>query len=296
MESKIFGIDQDAFSVPHNLNQALNQLRSSNYHIHNNCRFEIYKKYYLNNYVNAIRDIHDNQTILFENEILLGYKDYWELLYLARSKSILNCSDSSIRKEIENIFQGSIIEQSISTPWDYQFQYLLSSIFERSGINVMLKEPDFQFIYKGKKYSVAAKRLNGKNSVGRNIKEAEKQISKTDNYGFIALSLDKIYKSHNEIMTFNDPDYSIRIANEMIEQIIRSYIRGSYFADRSDQILGIIAHIAFPFKYKSRKPIYELGYSAFTMFLPLALPDSAEWNEVIEISERIHRIDIKTLL
>lgn len=291
-----YGIDQEVFEVPIMIEKALNQLRSRGYIIHNNCRFEEYKKRTFKDYIIAItskdyKAINENYKNLLE-----GYKDYWELITIANSNSVLSCTDNAVRDEIQLMFKGSIIENNKNTaPWNYQFQYYLSSIFERSGLEVELEEPDFTFNFKGKKYSVAAKRLNRRGSIESNIKEAEAQIKKTDHYGFIALSLDKIYKNMNTVETFNHADKSVRAATELIRVIIKEQLNQKYFSDRSSQVLGIIAHIGFPFLLKSDKPLFELGYAAYTMFLPMGEPDSSEWNEVIEINNALHRFNIRTI-
>ncbi|OME81221.1 hypothetical protein BK122_17455 [Paenibacillus pabuli] len=289
-----YGIDQEVRKVPLMIEKALNQLRSHNYSIHSNCRFEEYKKRTFNNYINAIAS--KNYEMINENykNVLQGYKDYWELITIANSKNVLSCTDKTVRSEIQSIFSGGIIENNKDTkPWNYQFQYYLSSIFERSGLQVKLEEPDFTFNFKAKKYAVAAKRLNGRGSIEQNIKEAEAQIKKTNHYGFIALSLDKIYKNMNTVETFDHADKSVRTANELIQIIIKEQIHWKQFRDRSSQVLGIIAHIGFPFLLKSDKPIFELGYTAYTMFLPIREADSSEWNEVIAINNALQKFNIQ---
>lgn len=294
MKVRIFGINQSVLNVTHYIDEALWRLRKSNYSISTSCRFEMYKKRFLKNYVKSIINQQYDKIKNDYSEILQGYKDYWELLAIANSSSVLSCDDKKIRDEINSIFSGGILEGEADTkPWNYQFQYYLSSIFERSGFDVILEEPDFLFRHKGKEYAVAAKRLNGRSSIERNIKEAEYQIAKQNNYGFIALSLDKIYKNMNQVHTFNNPDKSIRLANELIQTIIKDQLKWKYFNERSPQILGIIAHIAFPYLLKSDKPLFELGYSAYLMFLPIEPPDSPEWNEVIDIGNRINKIDVR---
>ncbi|OWA33538.1 hypothetical protein B9G55_19440 [Saccharibacillus sp. O16] len=291
-----YGIDQEVIKVPIMIEKALQQLRSRGYIIHTNCRFEEYKKRTFKDYIIAITS-KDYKTIN-ENykNLLQGYKDYWELITIANSESILLCTNNAVRKEIQLIFSGNIIESDKNTtPWNYQFQYYLSSMFERSGLEVELEEPDFTFSFKGKKYSVAAKRLNGRGSIERNIRAAESQIKNTDQYGFIALSLDKIYKDMDTVETFNHADTSVRAATELIRVIIREYLNHRHFNDRSNQVLGIIAHIGFPFLLKSDKPLFELGYTAYTMFLPLGEPDSSEWNEVMEINNALQNFNIKTI-
>lgn len=296
MELPHYGIDQGILEVPAMIDQALNQLRIAGFRINGNCRFEQYKRKFSKDYIDSI--VRQNFSGIRENykDILQGYKDYWELISIASSNNILTCGNRDVRNEIELIFGGNIVENDNDTkPWNYQFQYYLSSIFEMSGINVKLEEPDFTFEFKGKKYSVAAKRLNGRNSIERNIKEAEHQVSLTDNYGFIALSLDKVYKNMNKVETFKDADKSVRVANELIQVIIKDQMKYKYFDTRSDQILGVIAHIGFPYLLESDKPLFELGYTAYTMFLPLKPPDSAEWNEVIEINNRLHKFNIQII-
>lgn len=86
------------------------------------------------------------------------------LIQIAGSNNIFDCTDQSVRSEINNIFSGGIIEGNDTKACNYQFQYYLSTIFEKSGYKVTSSEPDFIFEYKGKKYSVAAKRLNSKNN------------------------------------------------------------------------------------------------------------------------------------
>lgn len=134
--------------------------------------------------------------------------------------------------------------------------------------------------------------MNSKNNIQSNIEKAEEQIKLTDNYGFIALSLDKIFKESNDIITLSDPDTSIRKANEIIQSIIREDFLSGYFGRRNNQVLGIIACVSFPYYLRSEKPLFELGYTSYLMFLPIQQPDTSEWNEVIEIGDQLHKIRI----
>ncbi|WP_168124053.1 hypothetical protein [Paenibacillus sp. HB172176] len=292
MDHGIFGIDQSVLKVPRTIENSLRRLRRFGYRIDSASRFEIYKtkfnKLYLESIMNQKYMLEDN----VQEELLYGYKDYWELIRISESKTILTSMDKSVRNEINNIFNGSILECKDSKPWNFQFQYNLSSIFEHSGFKVDLKEPDFVFRYKGKTYSVAAKRLISKKGIQANLEKAEEQISKTENYGFIAISLDKIFRDSNRIITLSDPDKSVREANEIIQNILAKDFVTGHFGRRSSQILGIIAYISFPYYSTSDKPLFELGYTSYIMFLPINEPDSPEWNEAVEISDQLHKLEI----
>ncbi|MEK3758459.1 hypothetical protein MKZ07_08445 [Paenibacillus sp. FSL P4-0338] len=232
-----------------------------------------------------------SSEVEIKKELMYGYKDYWELLGITNSRTVLNCRDKNIRDEIHNIFNGGILERGDHSPWNYQFQYYLSSWFEESGFKVSLEEPDFKFIHKGRSYGVAAKRLNGKGNISDNIRKAEKQIQATSHYGFIALCLDNLHKLINQnILSFNNPDKSIRDAEDIVNTILRSYLKSSNFTSRTSQILGIIAVVSFPYYLYSGKPTFELGYTSYLSFLPIQSYDSPEWNEVISIQSHIKRV------
>ncbi|MGU3470744.1 hypothetical protein ACLBWT_06220 [Paenibacillus sp. D51F] len=252
----------------------------------------MYKNKFNNLYLQSISSQDYSLCKSAQEELLFGYKDYWELVRISESNTILSTTDKKVRDEIVNIFSGGILEGKDPKPWNYQFQYNLSSIFEHSGFQVELTEPDFVFEYRGKKYSVAAKRLISKNGIQVNIEKAERQLKSSDNYGFIALSLDKFFMDSNEIITVKDADRTIRKANEIIQSILREDFLASYFGRRTNQVLGILACVSFPYFLESDKPLFELGYTSYLMFLPIKEPDSSEWNEVIEISEKLHLINI----
>ncbi|MBY0117988.1 hypothetical protein [Paenibacillus xylanexedens] len=288
-----FGIDQSVLDVPVYIQNSLNRLRYAGYKVGPSCRFEIYRNKFSRLYLNAIRTQNYSLNNSDQEELLFGYKDYWELKGISESNIILSSTNKAVKDEINNIFSGGILEGKDPKPWNYQFQFNLSSIFEHSGFQVELLEPDFIFGHKGRKYSVAAKRLISKNSIQANIEKAEAQIKLTDNYGFIALSLDKIFKDFNEVITIDDADKSIRKANEIILNIIREDFLAGYFGRRDSQVLGIIAYVSFPYFLKSRKPMFELGYTSYLMFLPTREQDSSGWNEVIEISQGLRRINMK---
>ncbi|MBD8496902.1 hypothetical protein [Paenibacillus arenosi] len=289
---RAYGKDQSVFDVTLNLNISLNLLRMYGYKIDTQSRFQLFKNKFNSHYISSILNKQYSVKDSIKRELLYGYKDYWELLTISQSRNILAATDSGIRNEIKHVFSGSILEGKDSRPWDYQFQYHLSSLFELSGLKVTLQEPDFSFEYKGRKYTVAAKRLNSKNSIQANIEKAENQIKQFDNYGFIALSLDKIFKETNPIVRITNPESSLRKAKEIIQNIIREDFLESYFGRRTNQILGIIACISFPYFLESEKPLFELGYTSTIMFLPIQPPDTAEWNEVLEIGEKLQNFKI----
>ncbi|WP_044479532.1 hypothetical protein [Paenibacillus antibioticophila] len=289
---RIYGKSQSVFDVPININISLNLLRMYGYKIDKFSRFELFKNKFDSHYIKSILNKQYSVEDSIKHELLYGYKDYWEMLTISQSTNILFVTDKGIKDEIKNIFSGGVLEGKDSRPWDYQFQYHLSSLFEQSGLKVKLQEPDYVFEYRGREYSVAAKRLNSKNNIQANIEKAEKQIKQFDNYGFIALSLDKIFKEANPIVRLTNPESSIRRANEIIQNIIREDFLEGYFGRRTDQILGIIASISFPYFLDSDKPLFELGYSSYLMFLPIQPPGTAKWNEVIEIGEKLQNFKI----
>ncbi|MGK9250642.1 hypothetical protein [Paenibacillus humicus] len=286
----IIGINQSVSQVPVNIENSLARLRLSGYKVNESCRFELYKKKFRKLYLNSISKKDYSIDKIAQKELLYGYKDYWELVRISDSNTILSSKEKKVRDEVVNIFSGGILEGKDPKPWNFQFQYNLSSLFEQSGFQVELAEPDFVFEYKGKKYAVAAKRLISKNQIQSNIEDAERQLTSSNNQGFLALSLDKIFMNFNEIISVNDADKTIRKANEIIHSIIREDFLVSYFERRTDQVLGIIACVSFPFILNSDKPLFELGYTSYLLFLPINEPDSTEWNEVLEIGDKLHNI------
>lgn len=293
MNREVFGIDQNVLKVPSTIENSLRRLRYFGYRIDSASRFELYKSKFNKLYLGSILKQKYTLEDIVQEELLYGYKDYWELVRISESKSILTSVDRTVRTEINTIFNGNILESNDSKPWNYQFQYNLSSIFEHSGFAVELKEPDFIFKHKGRTYSVAAKRLISKKGIQANLEKAEKQIIDSEDYGFIAISLDKIFRDYNRIITLTDADQSVRAANEIIQNILSKDFVTGYFSRRSSQILGVIAYISFPYYLTSEKPLFELGYTSYVMFLPINEPETPEWNEVIDISNQLHSMEMK---
>jgi hypothetical protein len=106
-----------------------------------------------------------------------GYKDYMELSMICSCKKLLLTAQSEIRTMLGGALHPSEDSHSTASARNFQYQLALTAKFELSKLPIKVKEPDFTFMFQGKEYSVAAKRLNGKGEIERNIRKAEKQIN-----------------------------------------------------------------------------------------------------------------------
>lgn len=107
---RLLGIDQSIVNVPYYIKGSLDRLRYFGYKIDPSCRFELYKNKFERLYIRTIINEQYSVNESVQEELLFGYKDYWELLRISESKAILTSTDKIIRDEINNIFSGGILE------------------------------------------------------------------------------------------------------------------------------------------------------------------------------------------
>lgn len=273
-ESIIYGLDDNLITIPFAIERIFDTFKLLEIQFSGNCRQKRFSKNIINYLQDKDYDIH---------EILEGYKDFRELNII--SKASIELSNSKINN-LKRIVEGQVLPINDRNPdgRNFQYEFVMASYFHLSGFKVILEEPDFSFVFHGRKYPVAVKRLSSKNRIGKNIHKGEHQIENTGGFrGFICLSLDMLFPDVEKIISFDNPDKSIRYARELIEFVVRLHFNSQHFI-RRDKVLGIIATLAFPFKLKGK----ELGYANYHMFFPLGKEGSSEWNEVIAISDFFH--------
>ncbi|NQX62522.1 hypothetical protein [Paenibacillus qinlingensis] len=272
----IRGYSEDLRLISYKLKIILDNLSSMGISVGNNSRFHQFSKLLDRYYHSLLKGQKFKDEMLIE--LLDGFKSYMQLSVITGSPIIMNDG----KKDLTKIFGGSnspLNEGNNHQPRDFQFELYTAAKFHRAGFVIRLEEPDFLFHFKGKIYGVAAKRVT-LGGIEKNLKKADHQIRVTNNYGFIAISLDRLYEERNRIMEIIDPDYSVRKVNEIIENTIRGTFSNTYFSNRSDQVLGIIASVSIPYIL----PRMELGYTSYMMFMPIKQDGTAEWNEAISIS------------
>jgi hypothetical protein len=72
---------------------------------------------------------------------------------------------------------------------DTQFELYVAATFKAAGMHPHQAEPDIQCKYNDYPFSIAAKRIKSKKQLLKRVREASKQIHKSENNGIIALDL-----------------------------------------------------------------------------------------------------------
>jgi hypothetical protein len=104
---------------------------------------------------------------------------------------------------------------------DFQFELLLAAIFRASGLPVTLREPDIVVALDHQEIGVAAKRPRSREKLGKNLRQAEKQISRAGGKGLIALDLSCLINFSLGYI----PAPTFALANEQVVSSIDRFVR-----------------------------------------------------------------------
>jgi hypothetical protein len=170
-----------------------------------------------------------------------GMRDFFELWAIVSSETILNNNQN----ELTQIFGGNVdlFEDKITNTKsrDLQYQLFMTALFNLSGYEVMISEPDFKFVLEGKQLSVACKRISSSNKMNRRIREAEKQIELSGTNGLIALSLDRLVG-----LNFHSSNTNIDRLMQDAREMVHGILQGNYpkrLPLLGSNILGILASL-----------------------------------------------------
>lgn len=280
-------LDQDLNQFLSDSIEIIDELKSDGYRISDSCRFSLFIKE-LSRFITCgsrteINEI--DKTLLAE-----GFRDFAELNAIVKSIRIRKEN----RKEVQKIFGGARkpSEDNLTQARDFQFELYLAAFFDLSGFLVEISEPDFKFEYKGKIYSVAAKRISSENKIQARFSKAKQQIIASGVAGFIAFSIDRIVwdnmKDDSYIIT-NNPDTLYEAGQSTLHQLLKTKIKAAAWKNRDPLILGHIASLAVPAIVKTRGNIYSLGLSSNQLFIPsFDLPVGGEiYTRITELPGKI---------
>jgi len=129
----------------------------------------------------------------------------------------------SFKPHLQAIVSGHVSprEERNSSARDYQFELLIAATLKSNGAVVRFAEPDVVFEIEGVSYGVAAKRLKSKQKLGKNLREAEKQMASAGLQGVIAIDLGIIFNPQN---TFIRAD-TFSAGSELVGTWLRDFMR-----------------------------------------------------------------------
>lgn len=181
----------------------------------------------------------------FERDGLFGI-EVAEAKHLAEETVLIVAAAYGCRR-LDTPFSPDKLKQMLDDPLipagpqsagrDVQFELLLAAMFHLGGADVVAGEPDLQIAYRGERFGVAAKRLTSlnANTLRTRVREAVRQIDRSDLSGWIALNLDTRFPSPQGV----DDKALLRIASEEFDAV------GSEIVDQRwdrEWVRGMILH------------------------------------------------------
>ena len=237
---------------------------------------------------NFIKAISKSGILIKGEEIALlaeGIRDFFEMNVIVKSERVRYDG----KKDLQKLFSGSSFPSgdSLQTPRSHQFQLYLAALMDLSGFDITLKEPDFFFQYKSRKYSVAAKRINSPSKIYTRLSEAKKQIKNYGDLGFIAFSIDRVVwdemNKDTYIVTKNlDVLYS---AGETISyDVLRNKFKKAVLDNLDSQVVGHIVSLTIPALIPE---LYSIGVLHNIKFIPFVEPDNIIYEDTKEMSQKL---------
>ena len=238
------------------------------YGINPNNRFSKFVKEYEKLYQNNDLPFFSSEKHI---ELLAGFKDFVELEMIYSSGIYKDASMS----ELKRLFDGNILHfgDANQTPRDLQFQFSIAALLKNNGCTVKMCEPDFIFHYDRIDYPVAAKRLSSQKKIEKRIKEAEKQISKYDNPGIIALSIENLFKQEDQIINNKPLSQSAEELDNRFINYTKQNFNKEYFNDRK-YISAFFFYLSLPVCFKNS---FYFGYVNRLIIVPIAPEGSCEF-------------------
>jgi hypothetical protein len=246
------------------------------YNINPNNRFSIFIK-------NYEKMCQDKDLPVFNSDrhisLLAGFKDFIEL-ELIYSSGVYK--DAPLY-EIKRLFNGNIrhFTDTNQTPRDIQFQFSIVALLKNNGFTVKMCEPDFFFHYDKTDYPVAAKRVSSPKQIEKRIKEAEKQISKFDISGIIALSIENLFKPEDQIISDKPFSQSSKELEKRLRNYSKKYFYGKYFEERK-HVSAFFLNSSLPVCFKNS--VY-FGYVNSLLVVPVVPEDSFEFQKFKILAE-----------
>jgi len=280
---KYFGVDQDFYAIVVGMESILATLKSRDINVHPECRFAKFHRE-LKRLMDGVKQGNESAEFLEQFDIALlaeGIRDYSELKIISASSTVLK----NAREDLSKIIGGTSFpsQDSATLARNLQYQLYVAATFDCSRMGITISEPDFIFDFKGQKYSVAAKRLVGKTSVLKRIKEAEQQIKKNGYDGFIALSLDRLLSKKDQYLVTGNPNNIPTATNKTLLKLIKENIPVEGFSKRDSQVIGIIASLSLP----AVLPGCNLGYGSSMLFLSTVEQSDPRYRLSAEMSHHL---------
>lgn len=209
-----------------------------------------------------------------EETFVEGINDLYQLIRIFECKELIHTDFG--KKELSKIWGGteSMFCDKKTTPRDIQYQLYIMSIFKKY-FQVKAEEPDFSVIYLSKEHSVAVKRINTEANILRRIKNAEKQIQKTNKNGIIVIGMDRILCDTN-----NSHPY----------EVLKNYINQEiYTQDLIEDLKQSTKSIVFTFgKHIFNDKNQNYGYTSGIYFI--SVYDVGNNDDRVNYGERLCQI------
>lgn len=288
-------LDQNLEEALSDAKSIVSELKNDGYRISESCRFSIFIKK-LSEFIEKGFGLWEQQS---DTALLAeGIRDFAELGAIVKSKAIRQNS----KKEIQQLFGGSVkpSDDNLTHSRDLQFELYLAAIFDLSGLNISIDEPDFTFKFEEVIYSVAAKRINSEQKIHARFSKAKKQIKTSGIKGFIAFSLDRIVWNkmrYDAYIITDNPDTLYEAGQTTLHNLLKTKIKKAAWSNRDSLVVGHIASLTIPAILPKKN---SFGFSSNQLFIPsFDLSENSEtYKHIKEIPKIIkwpkHKGAIKT--
>jgi hypothetical protein len=168
---------------------------------------------------------HDPRRDLYFNPLILahGNRDLFELNFIC--EKLTDSHTCQLKKAMPDLLSGAALpgDDRNHTSRNLQFQYFLAAQLAHSGFTISLEEPDAVFVHEQRNLGIAAKRpISRRQLVGR-VKEGVKQLKKSCNAGFIAISLDRLLKLPDPYLVAGGEQALDAAAHENLRNTLAQY-------------------------------------------------------------------------
>jgi hypothetical protein len=148
---------------------------------------------------------------------------------------------------LSKLLAGSIdpTEKKRSKAKDFCFELKLLGALEAAGIPATLKEPDIAFTLDSQEFSIACKSLYSYGQLEKRVREARRQIAKTNSRALIALNVDGIIRVQDVLVSDDEATFG-RLFSARVEHFARKHDHdfGRWIGPDERKVIGILISLS----------------------------------------------------
>lgn len=154
---------------------------------------------------------------------------------------------------------------------DFQFECYIAAVFQLSGIDCELAEPDIAITHPDFPFRIAAKRPRDKETVLKNVKKAIKQIGTAGGKGIIALDLsDALFRGR--LVKSESDHIAAEFADEMVGLYWREIRLRVHRLTARTNAVGLLMNLHLPVQTLSTENGRQLATAFKWLFVALKPP------------------------